>query len=164
MPQSTHETMAIPFMKSALVIGIACLQLGHLYCLSGIIWATRHYHASGHYPEFHWILSPDHFHVQAWFPFWLYCILFRGQSKSLLVGCTVILAPHHPGFNRYLNRANEQNLINSFGFQEDNGNKYLEKVSKKSFDLIQALSGILEIFTHKFTLSGNCCCNNSDSG
>ena len=37
MPQSTHETMAIPLMKSALVIGIACLQLGHLYCLVEVI-------------------------------------------------------------------------------------------------------------------------------
>ena len=40
MPQSTHETIAIPLMKSALVTGIACLQFGHLYCLAGVISAT----------------------------------------------------------------------------------------------------------------------------
>ncbi len=46
MPQSTHDTMAIPLMKSALVTGTACLQLGHLYCLFEVISATRHYPAA----------------------------------------------------------------------------------------------------------------------
>src|SRR5659263_654495 len=41
IPQSTHETIAIPRMKSALLSGIECLQLGHLYCLSEVILATR---------------------------------------------------------------------------------------------------------------------------
>jgi hypothetical protein len=40
MPQSAHDTKAIPLMKSALVIGIACLQLGHLYCVMEVISAT----------------------------------------------------------------------------------------------------------------------------
>jgi hypothetical protein len=30
LPQSPHEVMAIPLIKSALVIVIACLQVGHL--------------------------------------------------------------------------------------------------------------------------------------
>ena len=42
----THDTMAIPLMKSALVIGIACLQLGHLYCLVEVISATKQNPAS----------------------------------------------------------------------------------------------------------------------
>lgn len=40
MPQSAHDTIAIPLMKSAPATGIVCLQLGHLYCL--VISATRH--------------------------------------------------------------------------------------------------------------------------
>jgi hypothetical protein len=40
MPHSTQDTMAIPLMKAALVIGIMCLQLGHLYCLVEFISAT----------------------------------------------------------------------------------------------------------------------------
>ncbi len=36
----------------------------------------------------------------------------------------------------YLNKVNEQNLINSFGFQEDNGNNYLKKNLEKSFYMI----------------------------
>ncbi len=31
LPQSTHDTIATPLMKSALLSGIRCLQLGHLY-------------------------------------------------------------------------------------------------------------------------------------
>ena len=126
LPQSTHDVIAIPLMKSAIAIDIECLQFGHLYCLVEIIWAIRHYHASGHYPEFHSIFLHYHFYVQRLSPFWLYCILFRGQSKSLLSGCTVILSPHNDSFHGYLNRANKQNLINSFGFQEEYGNNYLE--------------------------------------
>jgi len=42
------------------------------------------------------------------------------------------LSPHHHDFNRYLNRVNEQNLINSFGFQEDKGNYYLKRSLKKN--------------------------------
>jgi uncharacterized protein YheU (UPF0270 family) len=47
----------------------------------------------------------------------------------------------------YLNKVNEQNLINSFVFQEDTVNNCLEKSLEKSFYMIQALPGILEIFT-----------------
>jgi hypothetical protein len=57
MPQSTHDTMAIPLMKSALVIGIACLQLGHLYCLVEVISATRHNPAPERTPAFPACLS-----------------------------------------------------------------------------------------------------------
>jgi len=131
LPQSPHEVIAIPLMKSVIAIDIECLQFGHLYCLVEIIWATRHYHASGHYPEFHSIFSPDHFHVQGWSPFWLYCILFRGQSKSLLFGCTIILSPHNHSIHMYLNKVNEQNVINSFGFLEDKGNYYLKNFYQK---------------------------------
>jgi|GEM_PF-6534915 len=37
LPQSPHDVMAIPLMKSAIAIDIECLQFGHLYCLVGII-------------------------------------------------------------------------------------------------------------------------------
>lgn len=30
LPQSLHDVMAIPLMKSAIAIDIECLQLGHL--------------------------------------------------------------------------------------------------------------------------------------
>lgn len=48
----THEAIAIPLMKSARVICIACLQLGHLYCLVEVISATRHNSDCGHRFDF----------------------------------------------------------------------------------------------------------------
>lgn len=164
LPQSPHDVIAIPLMNSAVAIDIECLQFGHLYCLVGIIWATRHYHASGHYPKFHSIVWPDHFHVQVLSPFWLHCILFRRQSKSLLFGCTVILSPNHHSFHGYLNRVNKQNLINSFGFQEDNGNNYLEIFSLfQNIPHSRSLKPFYEEYQHKFDSSSNCCRNNSGS-
>lgn len=36
LPQSAHDATAIPLINSALINNIACLQLGHLYCLVDI--------------------------------------------------------------------------------------------------------------------------------
>jgi hypothetical protein len=82
LPQSLHDAIAIPLMKSALVIDIACLQLGHLYSLVDFISATRQNHAP--WPEYLETLLPVRF-------LWLYlfCILYRGQSKPLLSFCIV---------------------------------------------------------------------------
>ena len=74
-----HDAIAIPLMKSALVINIACLQSGHLYCLDDVISATRQNHAPLHRQEFLETLLPVRY-------LWLYpfCTFYRGQSKPLL--------------------------------------------------------------------------------
>ena len=85
-PQSMHEIIAIPLMKSALLSCTGCLQLGHLYLLSGVISATRY--NPGHYPDF-----------QAVFYVFLrilclcshLCFLYQGQSKSLLSCCVILI-------------------------------------------------------------------------
>jgi len=37
LPQSPHDVIAIPLMKSALFINMVCLQVGHLYCRVDVI-------------------------------------------------------------------------------------------------------------------------------
>ena len=86
VPQSTHETIAIPRMKSALLSCIGCLQLGHLYRLSGVISATRQNHGSH---------LDVHALFQVCFPvrclYLLLCFLYQGQSKSLLSCCVILI-------------------------------------------------------------------------
>ncbi len=82
LPQSLHDAIAIPLMKSAFVIDIACLQLGHLYCLVDFISATRQNPAP--WPECFETLLRVRF--LSLYPF---CILYRGQSKPLLSFCVV---------------------------------------------------------------------------
>jgi hypothetical protein len=79
LPQSPHDVIAIPLMKSALVIDIECLQSGHLYCLADVISATRQNHAPWHLKEC----------LEAQLPvrdlsLYHFCSFYRGQSKSLL--------------------------------------------------------------------------------
>jgi hypothetical protein len=64
LPQSPHDVIAIPLMNSPIATDIECLQFGHLYCWIDFISATRHYHASVHFPDIRQVLSLVHFRMQ----------------------------------------------------------------------------------------------------